>query len=286
MFSFGRMWGVSLYEFKSDLRRKRTYIAFGLILFVLVIVGIVLPKLLHLSISNSPGKLFWESIILGITNDFISGIFPLILGGLIAVDSIAWEFDKGTISALLSQPVSRAEVYFGKFFEKFLLLLGYSSALIFLAVILSYIQFGTQSYIAWTPLAAILFLLTVLVTVSMVFLLGTILRSPGILLGVIFAVFFGTTAASLIVVIRDGFSLPLTFIPVFNMFFPLFSLFSYVMTPSGNTVVPFNLSGFGSAVSSVSSLELLQYSISSVILSIVVFAILGYAIFRRIEIKG
>ncbi|GAA4317932.1 ABC transporter permease [Flaviaesturariibacter amylovorans] len=121
-------------------RKPRTYIAFGAILAIVLLLQLALYKdgetYLRFALQSLEGSF-------GITGTIINGYFvcfvilqtllvhvPLLIA-LVAGDSIAGEANMGTLRLLFSRPVSRSTVLLGKFIAALLYTLG---LLVFMAV--------------------------------------------------------------------------------------------------------------------------------------------------------
>lgn len=284
MVSARRLWAVSLYEFKWDLRKKRLFFAIGVVVLILVAVGALFRTVFGSNYGNVSSDL-WDVLIEVVSNDFLSGIFPLMLGLMVAGESIAWEFDRETIVPLLSRPVSRGEVYMGKFLEKILFVIGISALFTGLAIIIAEVVAGSQSYLAWSPVVALSFALEVMVFVSLGFFLGTIIRTPGFLVVFIIIIFFGLLFGGVYVESQVGVPLWVALIPLFNINLIQGPLNAFYHNPSSNITTSYNVGGItGQSVVPVA--PLLGYAVSGVLLTVIVLTIAGYLIFRRSEVKG
>jgi len=160
MLSFTRMWAVARYELIWDLRKRRTYLIVGVLFLAALIFGYLVPAIggkwttlpPFSSGASFESSLWWVNAVNVAFNALASGLFPLLIGGFIAADSLATEFDTNTIVPLLSQPVTRLEVYGGKFLEKFLLLLFVSALFTLMVLIASEASVGDQAQFDAFPL--------------------------------------------------------------------------------------------------------------------------------------
>mgnify|MGYP001626178943 CR=1 FL=1 len=284
-FSLHRMWSIVDYELKWDIRKKK-------VLFVtsFTFAVIILAVALFRSFSNNGfygnSENLWSTIILVLTNGFISGIFPMVIGGVIAVDSIAWEIDKGTILLLLSQPVRRSEIYFGKFTEKLLVMFIISLLLVFFSVILSSITAGYQEHLIWIIPTAASFLLEVMVFISFTFMLGALVKQSGFMMLMLTGIYFLVLIGSVFLMLKDRFHMWMTFIPLAGVNNLLMSLQHFSIEPGRKVFLNYDLGPTMSGGVWVYPSQLLIYSIAGAMFSIVVFTIIGYALFSRLEIKG
>lgn len=277
------MWSVSLYELKWDMRKKKVFFAIGLVSFIIIGVA-VLYKSFFTGSGFHQGDL-WDLLVQSVTNDFISGLFPLMLGVLVSADTIAWEYDRGTILPLFSQPLSRGEIYAGKLLEKTILVILLSVLFVLLSVIIAEIMAGNQQYVDWSPFVALGFALEVMVFVSLGFLFGSIIKTPGFLVVFILILFFGLLFGGIIIESRIGIPLWTAFIPLANVNLIQGTLGTYYRHPGGSITVNYNVGGV-SGHSSLPVYPLLTDTVTGVILSVTAFLIIGYLIFRRMEVKG
>lgn len=280
------MWSVSLYEFKWDIRKKKVYAAVGIVALIVIGVGIFYKSLLGgVGAPQSSQSYLWDDLVVVVTNDFLSGVFPLMVGVLVAIDSIAWEYDKGTILPLFSQPLSRGEIYTGKVVEKVLLLLTTSLVIVAMAVIVAEIVAGAQQYLVWTFAVAFGFLLETMVFASLGFLLGTIIKSPGLLLVGILVVFFGILFGGIIGDAKYGLKAWMAWIPIVNINFIQGAIQDYFLNPGGNMIINYNV---GSVTGSASfpTAGILFDSLVGVTITVIAFLVFGFLMFRRMEIKG
>jgi ABC-type transport system involved in multi-copper enzyme maturation permease subunit len=143
-----------------DLRKKRTPVVVGLILLASFYFGYLVPIIFGKSITEERtllgisfgSGLWWVNTVFDVFNLFATGLFPLLIGGFIAADSLATEFEENTIVPLLSQPVKRLEVYLGKFFAKFLILLAVAVLFTLVTIGFSQASLGAQGNLGMIPL--------------------------------------------------------------------------------------------------------------------------------------
>jgi len=279
-----RMCSISWYEMKWDLKKKKVLFAVSFVALVAILAGVFFRYVFRSEIVSEPGYL-WDNIILFITNGFVSGIFPLIIAGVVSVDSIAWEFDRNTIQPLLSQPVTRSEVYFGKFFEKFLFLAGISMFLVILSIIISELVAGSQGHLLWIIPVALGFLLELMVFVALAFLLGALIRQSGFMMIMVAGVYFMALISDIFLEIKEGVRLWMSFLPLTssNMIIPAMQHFS--LSPTGNVYLSFDIGSItGGAY--LPAAQLLAYSVAATFLCVVALLLSGFLIFSRLEVKG
>jgi len=293
--SLGRVWAVARYELTWDLRKKRTYIILGMFLFAAVVFGYLFPIIGGNSIVTgtllqgvNPGEgLWWVSAHNLAFNTFVSGLFPLFIGGFIAADSIGTEFDSNTIVPLLSQPVRRAEVYAGKVLEKVLLLLVVSTIFTLLVVAGSEASFGAQLHLEMIPLVVLAEFGAFLEFTALAFLVGSLVRSGATTLGILIAAFIVILATVLVVSLQTGEQEYMFLLPTVNADFLLKSTLYYIFQPFGVMVLDGCALGGGCASSiAVGVVSAVEYAVVGLLANLLAAFAAGYYFFRRAEVKG
>jgi len=289
--SAGRTWAVARYELVWDLRKKRTYLVLALLLFAGFGFGYLLPVIAGKSVAatdygNFTDNLWWLNIVFLLFNGFISGLFPLLIGGLISTDSFATEFDKNTIVPLLSQPVRRVEVFVGKLVEKFLLLLLVSVLLTALAIATSEVSMGGQLHPEWLPLVALTAFGAFLEYAALAWVISPLLRSRSMALGGLIGLFFGITVGFSLLTLRFGLQEWMFLLPVVNVDSLIYVVSRYLVNPSGSILLVATAGVVQSPANSVSAVSALRFALAGLAIEIVVPLIAGYYFFRRAEVKG
>jgi ABC-type transport system involved in multi-copper enzyme maturation permease subunit len=290
------MWAVARYELTWDLRKKRTYVVVGLLLFAAFAFGYLWPVIwgksvataqLQIGISFGSG-LWWVAAVWIAFNYIASGLFPLLIGGFISADSLASEFDSGTVVPLLSQPVRRVEVYFGKFLAKLLLLLAVSILFTILVLVLSEASVGAQTHLDMLPLLVFAELGAFLEFVALAFFIGSFSRSGAMVLGVLIAMGAMIGVTALVVELQFGFQESMLFLPLVNALFLLGNVIPwYIVHPSGVMVVQGYMLGAGPTLPvTVAVVSALQYALAGLAVTVAVPLVAGYYLFRRAEVKG
>lgn len=292
--SLTRMWAVARYELTWDLRKKRTFVVVALILlasfYFAYLVPIIFGKSIIqertlLGISFGSG-LWWVNTVFDVFNLFATGLFPLLIGGFIAADSLATEFDENTIIPLLSQPVRRLEVYVGKFFAKFLILLVVSVLFTLLTLGFSQASLGAQLKLDMVPLVAFAEFGAFLEFAAIGFFLGSIARSGMMVLGLLIGSFFGVIWTVLLLGFQFGIQEPMFLLPVANAGFLLQVVPYYVFQPWGVMVLQGVALGNYTQQATVTVVSALEYVFSGLLVNLVAFLVTGYYFFRRAEVKG
>jgi ABC-2 type transport system permease protein len=147
------MWALTQIELYKIFRRPRTYLAFGAITALIVIIQIGL---------KSDGKEYFAFVLADLSNTFqiegnpVNGYFvcyvilqlllvhvPLLIA-LIAADMISGEANMGTLRLLLTKPIGRTEFILAKFFAATIYTLMLLVWLAILALFVSMLIFGTD----------------------------------------------------------------------------------------------------------------------------------------------
>jgi len=288
------VWAVARYELTWDLRKRRTYIILGLFLFAAFYFGYLLPIVAGKSVATETtlqgvslgSGLWWVNVHNLAFNTFVSGLFPLFIGGFIAADSIGSEFDDDTIVPLLSQPIRRVEVYAGKFLEKILLLLGVSTAFTLLVIAGSEASVGAQSHLEMIPLVIIAEFGAFLQYAALAFFVGSLVRSGATTLGILIAMFIVILGAVLLVSLYTGEQEYMFLLPTVNADFLLKVIFYYIFQPFGVMVLQGNMLQSFTAPVTVTVAEGLEYAVFGLLANLFATLALGYHFFRRAEVEG
>ena len=289
-----QIWAVARYELTWDLRKKRTYVVVGLFLFAAFVYGYLFPIIFGKSIAagqNDLGivfgsDLYWvEAVFLSFVT-FMSGLFPLLIGGFISADSLASEFDSGTAIPLLSQPIRRVDVYLGKFLAKLLLLLAVSILFTLLVLVESEVTIGAQTRLGMFPLLVFAEFGAFLEFAALTFFIGSLSRSGAMVIGLLIAVFFIITSTVLILGLQFGEQESLFFLPIANGDFLVKVIPWYIIQPWGVMV----LQGYGIGVGYtqpvvVTVASALQYVLAGLAVTIVAPLVAGYYFFSKAEVK-
>jgi ABC-type transport system involved in multi-copper enzyme maturation permease subunit len=295
MISLAKTWAVARYELTWDLRKRRTYIVVGLLLFAAFVYGYLWPIIWGKSITTAQfqlgisfgSELWWVAAVFLAFTTFMSGLFPLLIGGFISADSLASEFDSGTVVPLLSQPVRRVEVYLGKFLAKLLLLLAVSILFTLLVLALSEASVGAQTHLGMFPLLVFAEFGAFLEFAALTFFIGSFSRSGAMVLGVLITVFFMVTMTVLVLALQFGEQESMFFLPVANGDFLFKVIPWYIVQPWGVMVLQGYALGAGSTLPvAVTVVSALHYVLAGLAVEVVVPLVAGYYFFRRAEVKG
>jgi ABC-type transport system involved in multi-copper enzyme maturation permease subunit len=294
MVSPAKVWAVARYELTWDLRKKRTYIILSLFLFAALVFGYLFPVIAGKSIAAGAtlqgvslgSGLWWVDVHDLAFNTFVSGLFPLFIGGFIAADSIGTEFDSDTIIPLLSQPVRRVEVYTGKLLEKVLLLLVVSIVFTLLVIAGSEASVGVQSNLEMIPLVVFAEFGAFLEYTALAFFVGSLVRSGTTTLGVLITVFILVLGTVLVASLYAGEQEYMFLLPAANAVFLLKVTFYYIVQPFGVMVLQGNMLQSYTVPVTVSVIAALEYAVVGLLANLLAAFAAGYYFFRRAEVKG
>ncbi len=192
---------VLYYEFLWNIRKKKI-IGLFILVFVVATLFIALPPILAYSngttITHNPDRViqFLE----------VNGIVLALIGIATTMNTISGEFESGTITPLLTKPVSKNTVFVGKVVASVLTLLAIYTFLAVYYMVGALVIDWPQNNLQLIPLGIMGLTLATLVWASMTLFLGTLTKSSlvaaigsfGVYLGLLFAgqliaVFLGQT---------------------------------------------------------------------------------------------
>ena len=276
-------------ELMWDFRKYRTFAVLGLFLFSAIAIGYFVPVTIGKAAAantfgNATGDAWWVWVFYLVFNGYVAGLFPLLIGGFISTDSIASEFQLGTIVPLLSQPVRRIEVYLGKLLEKLLLMLAISMAFTVVSYLAAEGSIGNQiNFVEWFPWVTLTALGAFMEFVALAFLLGSFMRSGSMLPWILTGIFFGVIIAVGILKMEIGIQMWQLALPIVNVQQFVYVVVNYIQSPSGNIVLYATL-GRNQTIT-VTLVSALKYVLTGLAINIIVPLVLGYFIFRRAEVR-
>lgn len=277
---------IARYEMLWDLRKYRTAIMVLAMLLVSVGFGYIQPELVFTSAQKSSlGGTWWLQVIgqYEFTTIFI-GLVPLLAGGTLSTDTISQEFDRGTIIPLLSQPVSRAQVFFGKFLEKAILCAAFSVLVVVSSVASTYAIAGTVADLSFLPYIFLSVILTFLGFSAIGMLMSSFLKNSSLVFGIMIGllIFMGALYIVLVFLLKS-YSPFLNAVPMVNNSILPGAISQYLESP-GSTF-PFSASTFGSGRTELVGVNSYFFSaLVFVAVEIALFVIAAYLIFRRREV--
>ena len=262
-------------------------------LFAALVFGYLIPVIVGKSITAEQtelgivfgSELWWVEAVFLAFNTFMSGLFPLLIGGFISADSLASELDSKTIIPLLSQPVRRAEVYFGKFLAKVLLLLMVSILFTLLELAGSIASVGAQTQLDMFPLLVLAEFGAFLEFAALAFFFGSFARSGAMVLGILITALLFITGIALLLGLQFGLHEYMFFLPVTNAEFLVNVVPYYVVQPWGVMVLQGNMLSAPTVPVVVSVISALQDVVAGFLINLVAALGAGYYFFRRAEVK-
>lgn len=227
---------------------------------------------------------WWEDSVLMMS---IFGFWVLIVGGVSSSESIARERDKGTLGALLSQPVRREEVFLGKFLAKVLIFLLLSSLYVGIAIGLSWFWIGPQTNLEWAPVAVLELTLAFLFFSAFALMLGCVLRRSRRVSTLLWATTYLSLGGLIYLYYKHISVVPLIFfIPGQSVNLPFAGTRAFIANPTGNaavTYLPQTVAFVHWGIIPSASFALL--SVVGLLTDTVLLLLLGLWLFRRLEAK-
>jgi ABC-type transport system involved in multi-copper enzyme maturation permease subunit len=191
---------ILYYEFLWNLRKKKT-IGLFILVFVIVTLELALPPLLdyynHVAITPD------STIVTEFFNGF-SGIFLFLIAVATTMNTISGEFETGSITPLLTKPISKDIIFWGKIVASFLTLVAIYTFLAVYTVAGALVIEGSQSNLQLVPLGLIGLTLATMVWASVVILLGTLTKSSLIAALGSFGIYIGITIVGIVLVSAFG----------------------------------------------------------------------------------
>jgi ABC-type transport system involved in multi-copper enzyme maturation permease subunit len=125
----------------------------------------------------------------------LSGIFLFLIAVATTMNTISGEFETGSITPLLTKPVSKNTVFLGKITASFLTLLGIYAFLTIYVTVGGILIEGSQNNLQLVPLGLVGLILATMVWGSLVILLGTLSKSSLVAALGSFGAWIGVTIA-------------------------------------------------------------------------------------------
>jgi len=173
-----RSWRTSFlavvrYELLWNIRKKKI-IGVLILAFVFATLALVLPVILR-NLNNQPIEPNPDYVI---TTGTGIGSFAFFLFALVSVmNSISGEFESGSITPLLTKPISRTTVYLGKIFAALLTVFGAYVLLIVYMAAGGYIIYGPQNNMHLISITLLGSIMSTLVWMSIVLAMGSVSKS-------------------------------------------------------------------------------------------------------------
>jgi len=204
-----RFVAIVRYELLWNIRKKK-FLGMIIVAFALATIALVVPVILS-SVRNEPIPQNPDQAIT--TGLGIGGFGFFLFAVVIAMNSISGEFESGTIVPLLTKPVSRTMIFFGKLFASFLILLTTYVILLCYLSIGSIVVYGPQNNLHLLPLSLIGSIISTFIWVSMILAIGTLSKSSMIAALAAFGTWMGLGIASGIVSLTTEQAWVLNFLP-------------------------------------------------------------------------
>lgn len=264
-----------------DLRKRKAIAVFGMVVFFAFCYSFLIPKYADGTFfTYKPAAWDWMYTVAEEFDTIVAGLFGLITGGLLSVDSIAGEFENGTISRLYSLPLNRWEIYFGKAIEKIAVFTFLSLITVVLSISLNTAVSGGQSDFSWLPYFILGYVVSLTSYAAMSFMFGSAIRNSSLTFSALFAAWIFCDIAYFFVVFRHGFSLIIDTIPYVNFSEVLPAGFLMFLDHGGSISLTMQVLGSFKTYEVSAALYVASVLVSSII-ELTLFLILGYAIFRR-----
>jgi ABC-type transport system involved in multi-copper enzyme maturation permease subunit len=185
---------ILYYEFLWNLRKKKT-IGLFILVFAIVTLELALPPLLD----YFQGKPLTQSPDV-VSNVFkgLAGIFMFLIAVATTMNTISGEFETGSITPLLTKPVSKNTVFIGKIVASFITLLAIYAFLTAYAVAGAVLFDGPQNNLQLVPLGLMGLTVSTMVWASLVILLGTLSKSSLVAALGSFGVWIGVTIVGMV----------------------------------------------------------------------------------------
>ncbi|HVH16337.1 MAG TPA: ABC transporter permease [Candidatus Angelobacter sp.] len=182
---------VLYYEFLWNLRKKKI-VGLFILVFAIVTLELALPPLLDYY--NGVPFTANSNIVFDFFNG-LSGIFLFLIAVATTMNTISGEFETGSITPLLTKPVSKNTVFLGKIVASFLTLLGIYAFLTVYVTLGGILIEGSQNNLQLVPLGLVGLTLATMVWGSLVILLGALSKSSFVAALGSFGVWIGVTIA-------------------------------------------------------------------------------------------
>lgn len=183
------------YEFLWNLRKKKIIGVFTIILAIATLL-IFLPPL----VDSYIGATFQQNpnfVIDNVTS--IPGIILFLIAIATTMNTISGEFETGSIVPLLTKPITKTTVLFGKTIAALLTLLGAYAVLATYITIGGVLVYGPQNNLNLVPLAILGLTIATLVWCSIVLTLGTLSKNSLVAALGTFGIYIGLTIAGQVV---------------------------------------------------------------------------------------
>ncbi len=183
---------VTRYELLWNIRKKK-FIGVFILAFVFPTLSLALPVILS-NLNNQPLEANPDYVIT--TGTGLGGLGFFLFALVTVMNSISGEFESGSITPLLTKPVSRTTVYLGKIFAAFLTVLGAYILLTLYMTAGGFLIYGPQNNLQLIIVTLLGSIMSTFVWLSIVLAAGSVSKNSMVaaLLGI--GVWFGLNIAS------------------------------------------------------------------------------------------
>jgi ABC-type transport system involved in multi-copper enzyme maturation permease subunit len=207
--SWAAFLAMARYELLWNIRKKK-FLGMLVVAFVLATLSLFLPVLVSnlrgTSIASNPDYVIE-------TGSGIGGFGFLLFAIVTAMNTISGEFESGTITPLLTKPVSRTVVFLGKVFAAFLTLLATYVVLMVYMAIGGSVIYGAQNNLHLLPLTLLGSLLSTFVWIAIVLALGSLSKSSMIAALGTFGFYMGASIITTIITVVTEQAWILNYVP-------------------------------------------------------------------------
>jgi ABC-type transport system involved in multi-copper enzyme maturation permease subunit len=183
------------YELLWNIRKKK-FLGMLIVAFMLATLSLFIPVILS-NVMNEPLEPNANYVIE--TGSGLGGFGFLLFAIVTAMNSISGEFESGSIVPLLTKPISRTMVFFGKVVAGFLILLVTYVVLVIYMAVGGTIIYGAQNNLHLFPLYLVGSLLSTFVWISITLALGALSKSSVLAALGTFGVWMGANIITVIV---------------------------------------------------------------------------------------
>lgn len=267
------LWSVVKYELIWDIRKWKFYILLAIVTAGSLLAAIFLGKFLPV-----PSKsMFWYSSLSYMSEWF----FFLLLGAALAMNTISGEFETGTIVPLLSRPISRSEIYFGKVIAIVLMTIFEMAVLAVILTVTSYVMMGPQSDLYRLALFVLTLSASVMVYAFLTMALSALTKNS-------VASILGIFGIALVLEIGLGIYELAHGLQAWFLWIPLVG--TGTLTPNVEAALsspnsPFYLLGITHTPTSLTNLQGAMISLAGTIIYIAAFIVIGWLSFKKSDVK-
>ncbi len=268
---------VIKYELKWDLRKLKIYISLSIVVSLALLVTIYMGSIIHVINKGN----YWLTAL-----SFLStSIFLFLMGAPVTMNSISGEFESGTIIPLLSRPVSRTEVFFGKVLASFIIILMEMLLLGTIIAAVSTIVMGPQ-----TDLYQIFVYILTLAASTMVYASFTMMLSSATknsmasILGA-FGVMFGIMIALSIYEMAYSAKIWFIMLPFVGTDALTNTAILAFKNPNAQYILSLNGVRHSEILSNITNLQASLITFIFTVIYAMIFLIIGWIIFKKSDIK-